>query len=132
MADLRDQLRALQNDPNLGQFIMRDARPTGRQLGIGSYGSVEEVTILHNDLSCSSYQLFVKLQIKVGGLVCAGKTIHVALLDGENIGADSEHCTEVCSRVPADGRSSSPQCYPISWVLLPTTSGVAHASDGET
>ena len=61
MADLRDQLRALQNDPNLGQFIMRDARPTGRQLGIGSYGSVEEVTILHNDLSCNSYQLFVKI-----------------------------------------------------------------------
>ena len=43
MAVLRRQLRALQNDPNLGQFILRDVRPTGRQLGVGSYGSVEEV-----------------------------------------------------------------------------------------
>ena len=43
MAGLRRQLRALQNDPNLGQFILRDVRPTGRQLGVGSYGSVEEV-----------------------------------------------------------------------------------------
>ena len=43
MAGLRRQLRALQNDANLGQFILRDVRPTGRQLGVGSYGSVEEV-----------------------------------------------------------------------------------------
>ena len=43
-ADVREQLRELQNEPNLGQFIMRDVKPTGRQLGVGSYGSVEEVT----------------------------------------------------------------------------------------
>ena len=43
MAGLKLKLRALQNDPNLGQFILRDVRPTGRQLGVGSYGSVEEV-----------------------------------------------------------------------------------------
>ena len=33
---------ALQNDPDLAPFIM-EGRPTGRQLGGGSYGSVEEV-----------------------------------------------------------------------------------------
>ena len=41
-------------------------RPTGRQLGVGSYGSVEE--------------------LKVNGLVCAGKRLHEALLEQGNIG----------------------------------------------
>ena len=47
-------------------------RPTGRQLGVGSYGSVEE--------------------LKVNGLVCAGKRLHEALLEQGNIGvADIVH-----------------------------------------
>ena len=41
-------------------------RSTGRQLGVGSYGSVEEV--------------------KVNGLVCAGKRLHEALLEQGNAG----------------------------------------------
>ena len=36
------QFQALQNDPNLGRFVVEGVA-TGRQLGIGSYGSVEEV-----------------------------------------------------------------------------------------
>ena len=36
------QLRALRNDGNLRRFVVQ-ARPTGRQLGTGSYGAVEEV-----------------------------------------------------------------------------------------
>ena len=36
------QLRALVNDRNLQRFVVQ-ARPTGRQLGTGSYGTVEEV-----------------------------------------------------------------------------------------
>lgn len=36
------QLRALANDRNLRRFVVQ-ARPTGRQLGTGSYGTVEEV-----------------------------------------------------------------------------------------
>ena len=36
------QLRALVNDRNLRRFVVQ-ARPTGRQLGTGSYGTVEEV-----------------------------------------------------------------------------------------
>ena len=42
MAAIRSQLRALANDRNLRRFVVQ-ARPTGRQLGTGSYGTVEEV-----------------------------------------------------------------------------------------
>ena len=38
----RGQFRALSNDRNLRRFVVQ-ARPTGRQLGTGSYGTVEEV-----------------------------------------------------------------------------------------
>ena len=42
MAALRGQFRGLANDRNLRRFVVL-ARPTGRQLGTGSYGTVEEV-----------------------------------------------------------------------------------------
>ena len=42
MAALRGQLIALPNDRNLRRFVVQ-ATPTGRQLGTGSYGAVEEV-----------------------------------------------------------------------------------------
>ena len=43
--------------------------PTGRQLGVGSYGSVEE--------------------LKVNGLVCAGKRLHEALIEQGNCGVEN-------------------------------------------
>ena len=42
--------------------------PTGRQLGVGSYGSVEE--------------------LEVNGLMCAGKRLHEVLLEQGSAGAD--------------------------------------------
>ena len=51
-----------QNNPELQRFV----RPTGRQLGVGSYGSVEE--------------------LEVNGVVCAGKRLHEALLEQGNAG----------------------------------------------
>ena len=36
------QLQVLQNDPDIVRFVV-EGTATGRQLGIGSYGSVEEV-----------------------------------------------------------------------------------------
>ena len=42
MAALRGQLRTLANDRNLRRFVVK-ATPTGRRLGTGSYGTVEEV-----------------------------------------------------------------------------------------
>ena len=56
-----------QSDPELQQFVLPEVRPTGRQLGVGSYGSVEE--------------------LEMNGLVCAGKRMHDALLEQGNIGA---------------------------------------------
>ena len=47
MAAIRNQLRALSNDRTLRRFVMQ-ARSTGRQLGTGSYGTVEEVWIQVN------------------------------------------------------------------------------------
>jgi len=49
---------AFQGTPELQQFILPDVRPTGRQLGVGSYRSVE-----------------------VNRLVCAGKRLHDALVE---------------------------------------------------
>ena len=46
--------------------MLRGVRSTGRQLGVGSYGSVEE--------------------LEVNGLVCAGKRLHEALLEQGNAG----------------------------------------------
>ena len=54
------------DNPELQQFVLPDVQPTGRNLGVGSYGSVEE------------------LQVK--GLVCAGKRLHETLLERGNEG----------------------------------------------
>ena len=56
-----------QHDPQLQQFVIPDVRCTGRQLGVGSYGRVEEV--------------------EVNGIVCAGKIIHQTLLEQDNMGS---------------------------------------------
>ena len=59
--------QALQGAPQLLSFIIPNVRPTGRQLGGGSYGTVEE--------------------LEIDGLVCAGKKLYDALIDPENQGA---------------------------------------------
>ena len=59
--------QALQGAPQLHPFIIPSVRPTGRQLGGGSYGTVEE--------------------LEINGLVCAGKKLYDALIDPENQGA---------------------------------------------
>ena len=46
----------LESVPQLHQFIMKDAKLTGRELGRGAYGCVEEV--------------------RVYGVTCAGKRIY--------------------------------------------------------
>ena len=38
--------QAFRNNPQLQQFFLTDVTPTGRVLGTGSYGSVEEVCFL--------------------------------------------------------------------------------------
>ena len=60
--------RALQNAPQLRPFILSNVIPTGRKLGEGSYGCVEEM--------------------EVNGLVCAGKRMYETLIDPGNEGAD--------------------------------------------
>ena len=47
--------------PKLKPFLLEDVRRTGKQLGVGSYGVVEE--------------------LRVGGAVCAGKKLHETLMD---------------------------------------------------
>ena len=58
--------QTFQNSLELQRFVLHGVRPTGRQLGVGSYGSVEE--------------------LKMNGLVCAGKWLHEALLEQGNAG----------------------------------------------
>ena len=42
----RQRLVALRNDPQLARFVV-EGRPTGKALGVGSYGSVEEVRLTY-------------------------------------------------------------------------------------
>ena len=44
---LRTQFRALHDDENLRHFVI-EARSTGRKLGVGAYGTVEEVQLTFN------------------------------------------------------------------------------------
>ena len=60
-------LECLQSAGELQPFVIHNVRPIGRQLGQGSYGSVEE--------------------LEMDGVVCAGKTIYDTLVDPENQGA---------------------------------------------
>ncbi len=53
--------RTLESIPEIRRFLLENVRPTGRALGVGSYGSVEEV--------------------EVNGLICAGKKIHEVLIN---------------------------------------------------
>ena len=60
---------AFQRNPELQRFVLPDVHPTGKQLGVGSYGSVEE--------------------LEMNGLVCAGKRLHDALLQRDNAGVQN-------------------------------------------
>ena len=66
IAMMASRRQAFQNVPELQRFVLHGARPTGRQLGVGSYGSVEE--------------------LEMNGIVCAGKRLHEALLEEGNAG----------------------------------------------
>ena len=61
-------LQAFRSNRELQCFVLPEVRATGRQLGEGSYGSVEE--------------------LKVKGLVCAGKRLHKALVEQGNAGVE--------------------------------------------
>lgn len=52
--------------PELKDYLLEDVTSTGKRLGTGAFGTVVEVT--------------------VGGTLCAGKKLHIALLDPEDEG----------------------------------------------
>ena len=60
--------RNYEDVPELREFFLSNARKTGKMLGSGAFGIVEELT--------------------VGGTICAGKMLHSILLDKLNEGAD--------------------------------------------
>ena len=74
--------QAFQDNPELQQFVLLNVQPTGRRLGTGSYGSVEELL--------------------VNGLVCAGKRLHEVLLerDNEGVGSIERKFFEECQVTP--------------------------------
>ena len=69
MAATHDRIAAaFRRAPELKSLLLCDAQETGRNLGIGSYGSV--------------------IELRVGATLCAGKKLHEALIDLENAGAE--------------------------------------------
>ena len=59
--------QGLENAPQLSPFTLSDVKSTGKTLGGGSYGTVEE--------------------LEINGLICAGKKLFDALIDPINQGA---------------------------------------------
>lgn len=89
----------LQGDPELQQFVLPEARPTGKKLGVGSYGSVEELT--------------------VSGLMCAGKRLREELLDQGNIGT-SNIARKFCEECQVIGwLEAYPHVSVLKFVLCP-------------
>ena len=82
----RQRLRALRNDRNLARFVV-EGRATGKQLGTGSYGSVEEVTLIFEFVIV--FIILHDFQVEVNGLICAGKKIHDVLIDTANAGVEN-------------------------------------------
>ena len=78
--------QAFQRTPELQRFVLSGVRPTGKQLGTGSYGSVEE--------------------LEVNGVVCAAKQLHDALVEQGNAGVANivrkylQECQVFCSFMP--------------------------------
>ena len=70
----------MEESPELSTFVLRNFQLPDhtKMLGVGSYGSVEE--------------------IDVGGLTCAGKTLHKELIDTANKGVEviSERFVKEC------------------------------------
>jgi len=64
--------QAVPENPELQQFVLPEAHPTGKQLGRGSYGVVVELRL--------------DTGVRGEGLVCAGKRIYESLLEPDNIG----------------------------------------------
>ena len=63
------KLTSFRDNPELNKFVLKGVKRTGKSLGFGSFGSVEEITI--------------------GGTYYAGKKLHNTLLDDQN-GARSQ------------------------------------------
>ena len=53
---VRFSIRFLRNDPNIAHFVV-EGTATGRQLGAGSYGAVEEVT-MHACRGAKNFRLY--------------------------------------------------------------------------
>ena len=84
--DMAERRQAFQRIPELQRFVLPEVRPTGRELGRGSYGSVEE--------------------LEVNGVLCAGKRIHDALLQRDNAGVANiqRKYIEECQVMPTSQR----------------------------
>ena len=66
---MAERRQAFNINPELQRFVLTDVRHTGKQLGVGSYGSVEE--------------------LEVNGVTCAGKRLHDVLVEQGNAGVSN-------------------------------------------
>ena len=133
--------QAFHNNPELQRFVLHGVRSTGRQLGVGSYGSVKE--------------------LEVNGLVCAGKRLHEALLEQGNAGVAEIsrkyllecQVTSIGIVIPltnfkkkvsatvfqtkllwhsGNGRDAAPTHCAVPWAVFPRRVSTASAGDGTT
>ena len=86
--------QAFRNNRQLQQFVLSGVTPTGRVLGTGSYGSVEEVSVEllgpHACRKCGVVTSYSCLspQVTYKHLTCAAKKLHEVLIEAGNDGVD--------------------------------------------
>ena len=125
--------QAFQRTPELQRFVLSGVRPKGKQLGTGSYGSVEE--------------------LEVNGVVCAGKQLHDALVEQGNAGVANivrkylQECQVFCSfsnrmgsasasiyvsldATAGNGRVAAPTHRTVPGAVFPRRVSTASAGDG--
>ena len=109
--------RILSNGGNFTCCLVQ-ARQLGRQLGSGSYGTVEEVKPYHRRIIIYMYMYYLNImycndvhesciQLEVNGLVCARKKIHESLLKVGNIGVE-----QVVAKYMQGCQLMSENCHP--------------------
>ena len=96
-----------QDVPELTEFFLKNFRKTGKRLGSGAFGVMEELTL--------------------GGTFYAGKTLHSTLLDAHNEGIDRV----IHLRVQVDVASSPSEYHPIYGFVLVSQQCSSTFSHGE-
>ena len=98
--EMADRRQAFQCNPELQRFVLHDVCSTGKRLGEGSYGSVEE--------------------LEVNGAACAGKRLHETLVEQGNAGVTNivRRYLQECQVMFWHGNTLFKTLFNFTWVKV--------------